>query len=115
MRKTNLLLICSALTCLVATAQKVSLEQFKDLKPRNIGPAGMSGRITTIDVVQDNPNIIYLGSASGGVWKTENSGNTWTPVFDEQPTQNIGTITIQQSNPNVVWVGTGEGNPRNSV
>lgn len=75
----------------------------------------MSGRITTIDVVLDNPNIIYLGSASGGVWKTENSGNSWTPVFDEQPTQNIGTVAIQQSNPNIVWVGTGEGNPRNSV
>jgi photosystem II stability/assembly factor-like uncharacterized protein len=75
----------------------------------------MSGRITTIDVVLANPNIIYLGSASGGVWKTENSGNLWTPVFDEQPTQNIGTVAIQQSNPNIVWVGTGEGNPRNSV
>ena len=75
----------------------------------------MSGRITTIDVVLDNPNIIYLGSASGGVWKTENSGNSWAPVFDEQPTQNIGTVAIQQSNPNIVWVGTGEGNPRNSV
>lgn len=115
MRKLTLLCICSAFVCLFATAQKVSLEQFKDLKPRNIGPAGMSGRITTIDVVLDNPNIIYLGSASGGVWKTENSGSTWTPVFDEQPTQNIGTVAIQQSNPNIVWVGTGEGNPRNSV
>jgi photosystem II stability/assembly factor-like uncharacterized protein len=100
---------------LFATAQKVSLEQFKDLHPRNIGPAGMSGRITTIDVVLDDPNIIYLGSASGGVWKTGNGGNTWTPVFDDQPTQNIGTVAIQQSNPNIVWVGTGEGNPRNSV
>jgi photosystem II stability/assembly factor-like uncharacterized protein len=115
MRKTILLCTYGALICLFATAQKVSLEQFKNLKPRNIGPAGMSGRITTIDVVLDNPNIIYLGSASGGVWKTENSGNTWTPVFDEQPTQNIGTVAVQQSNPNVVWVGTGEGNPRNSV
>jgi len=115
MRKTTLLCIGSALICLFATAQKVSLEQFKNLKPRNIGPAGMSGRITSIDVVLDNPNIIYLGSASGGVWKTENSGNTWTPVFDDQPTQNIGTVAVQQSNPNVVWVGTGEGNPRNSV
>ena len=115
MRKPFLPCICSVLLCLSATAQKVSLEQFKDLKPRNIGPAGMSGRITTIDVVLDNPNIIYLGAASGGVWKTENSGNTWTPVFDDQPTQNIGTIAVQQSNPNIVWVGTGEGNPRNSV
>ncbi|HLX67835.1 MAG TPA: hypothetical protein VKR41_12590, partial [Puia sp.] len=115
MRKSTLLCTCSALLCLFATAQKINLEQFKNLKPRNIGPAGMSGRITTIDVALDNPNIIYLGSASGGVWKTENSGNTWTPVFDDQPTQNIGTVAIQQSNPNIVWVGTGEGNPRNSV
>jgi len=115
MRKAILLCSCSALLFLSATAQKVNLDQFKNWKPRNIGPAGMSGRITTIDVVLDNPNIIYLGSASGGVWKTENSGNSWTPVFDEQPTQNIGTVAIQQSNPNTVWVGTGEGNPRNSV
>ncbi|HET6256734.1 MAG TPA: hypothetical protein VFE32_21865 [Puia sp.] len=115
MRKSILLCTCGALLCLFATAQKVSLEQFKDLHPRNIGPAGMSGRITTIDVVLDDPNIIYLGSASGGVWKTGNGGNTWTPVFDDQPTQNIGTVAIQQSNPNIVWVGTGEGNPRNSV
>ncbi|HEV9036721.1 MAG TPA: hypothetical protein VGQ51_08875, partial [Puia sp.] len=115
MRKPILLCLGSALFCLFATAQKISLEQFKDLKPRNIGPAGMSGRITTIDVVLENPNIIYLGSASGGVWKTENNGNTWTPVFDDQPTQNIGVVAIQQSNPNIVWVGTGEGNPRNSV
>src|SRR3984885_1127923 len=114
MRKSLLLFVCIALTCLFTIAQKVNFEQFKNLKPRNIGPAGMSGRITTIDVVLDNPNIIYLGSASGGVWKTENSGNSWTPVFDEQPTQNIGTITIQQSNPNIVWVGTGEGNPRST-
>lgn len=97
------------------TAQKISLSQFKNLKPRNIGPAGMSGRITAIDVVADNPNIIFLGSASGGVWKTENSGNSWTAVFEDQPTQNIGSVAIQQSNPNIVWVGTGEGNPRNSL
>jgi photosystem II stability/assembly factor-like uncharacterized protein len=91
------------------------LEQFKDWKPRNIGPAGMSGRITAIDAVWSNPNVIYLGAASGGVWKTENNGSSWSPVFDEQPTQNIGAISIQQNNPNIVWVGTGEGNPRNSI
>ncbi len=100
---------------LAAAAQKIRLEQFKNLKPRNIGPAGMSGRITAIDAVVANPDIIYLGSASGGVWKTENGGHRWTPVFDDQPLQNIGSIAIQQSNPNVVWVGTGEGNPRNSM
>lgn len=96
-------------------AQKTTLSQFKNLKPRNIGPAGMSGRITAIDAVVANPNIFYVGAASGGVWKTENSGHSWAPVFDEQPIQNIGSISIQQSNPSVVWVGTGEGNPRNSL
>src|SRR5260221_4112987 len=101
--------------CSLSRAQKISLDQFKNWKPRNIGPSGMSGRIVTIDVVVDNPNIIYLGAASGGVWKTENSGNSWTPVFDEQPIQNIGSLAIQQSNPNIIWVGTGEGNTRNSL
>ncbi|MEK7225785.1 MAG: hypothetical protein AAB221_08890 [Bacteroidota bacterium] len=100
---------------LASSAQKVTLDQFKNWKPRNIGPAGMSGRITAIDAVVANPNIIYVGAASGGVWKTENSGHTWAPVFDDQPLQNIGSIAIQQSNPNIVWVGTGEGNPRNSL
>ncbi|MBK7375889.1 MAG: hypothetical protein IPJ02_10110 [Chitinophagaceae bacterium] len=96
-------------------AQKTTLSQFKNLKPRNIGPAGMSGRITAIDAVVANPNIFYVGAASGGVWKTENSGHSWAPVFDDQPIQNIGAVSIQQSNPSVVWVGTGEGNPRNSL
>ena len=101
--------------CNTATAQKISLTEFKNLKPRNIGPAGMSGRITTIDAVVANPNIVYVGAASGGIWKTENFGHSWAPVFDEQPLLNIGAIAIQQSNPSVVWVGTGEGNPRNSL
>jgi photosystem II stability/assembly factor-like uncharacterized protein len=113
MRK--LLFFVLIITGFAASAQKISLGKFKNWKPRNIGPAGMSGRITSIDAVVDNPNIIYLCAASGGVWKTENSGNTWTPVFDEQPTQNTGSVAIQQSNPNIVWVGTGEGNPRNSL
>jgi photosystem II stability/assembly factor-like uncharacterized protein len=96
-------------------AQKVSVELFKNLKPRSIGPAGMSGRVTSIDAVLANPDIIYLGTASGGVWKTENAGNTWQSLFDEQATLNIGSVAIQQSNPSVLWVGTGEGNPRNSL
>jgi photosystem II stability/assembly factor-like uncharacterized protein len=114
MRKSSLLSL-TFFVCLITSAQKVSLDKFKNWKPRNIGPAGMSGRIVSIDAVIDNPNIIYLCAASGGVWKTENSGNSWTPVFDEQPTQNTGSVAIQQSNPNIVWVGTGEGNPRNSL
>jgi photosystem II stability/assembly factor-like uncharacterized protein len=96
-------------------AQTLDLSALKNLKIRNVGPANMSGRITAIDAVTNNPKIIYVGAASGGVWKSENGGTAWQPVFDEQPTQNIGAIAIQQNNPSVVWVGTGEGNPRNSM
>jgi len=96
-------------------AQKIGLDQLKSWKPRNIGPAGMSGRITAIDAVVADPNTIYLGAASGGVWKTVNQGASWEAVFEEQPILNIGSIAIQQSNPSTVWVGTGEGNPRNSI
>jgi photosystem II stability/assembly factor-like uncharacterized protein len=99
----------------IVNGQNISLNQLKNFKPRNIGPAGMSGRITTIDVVNTDQNTWYVGSASGGVWKTTNAGASWTPVFDKEGTLNIGSIAIQQSNPSVVWVGTGEGNPRNSL
>ncbi|MFM1877248.1 MAG: hypothetical protein RLZZ241_114, partial [Bacteroidota bacterium] len=58
---------------------------------------------------------IYVGAASGGVWKSENGGTAWQPIFDNQPTQNIGALAVDPNNPNNVWVGTGEGNPRNSV
>src|SRR5688572_718873 len=104
------------LFCTSIFAQQVKLDQhFKNWKPRCIGPSGMSGRITSIDALADNPNTIYLGAASGGVWKTENGGANWKPVFDDQPNINIGSVAIQQSNPSIVWVGTGEGNPRNSI
>jgi len=104
------------LTYSLASSQQISLERhFKNWKPRNIGPAGMSGRVTAIDVVVNNPDTWYIGAASGGVWKTENAGASWTSVFDDQPNINIGALAIQQSNPSVVWVGTGEGNPRNSL
>ncbi|MTI41542.1 hypothetical protein E1140_18720 [Fulvivirga lutimaris] len=95
--------------------QKLDMSLIKNLKIRNVGPANMSGRITAIDALTSNPKLIYVGAASGGVWKSENGGTAWKPVFDDQPTQNIGAIAIQQNNPDVMWVGTGEGNPRNSM
>jgi photosystem II stability/assembly factor-like uncharacterized protein len=87
------------------------------LKPfvwRSVGPAVMGGRLDDIAVVESNPSIIYLGYATGGVWKTENNGTTWTPLFDEQPVTSIGDIEVSQSNPNIVYVGTGEPNNRQS-
>ena len=90
-------------------------EDFKAMKFRNIGPAGMSGRITAIDVDLSNPNTLLAGAASGGVWQSDNAGTSWRPIFDEQSTLAIGSIKINQSNPSEIWVGTGEGNPRNSL
>ncbi|MFL5788916.1 MAG: WD40/YVTN/BNR-like repeat-containing protein [Flavisolibacter sp.] len=96
-------------------SQTISLDQLKNIKPRNIGPSSMSGRVTAVDVVLSHPDTWYVGSASGGVWKTTNAGADFNPVFDGEPTLNIGSIAIQQSNPSIVWAGTGEGNPRNSL
>ncbi len=113
MRKTLLLL---ALFCAsISVGQQLTMEQLENLKPRNIGPGGMSGRVTSIDAVHDNPEIMYVGTASGGLWKSTSGGIKWAPIFDKQITASVGAVAIQQSNPSVVWVGTGEGNPRNSL
>jgi photosystem II stability/assembly factor-like uncharacterized protein len=85
------------------------------LKARSIGPAGMSGRIAAIDAVESDPNVIYVGAATGGLWKSENGGQTWKPLFDQEQVLGIGAVAVLQSNPDIVWVGTGEGNPRNSA
>ena len=105
------MLLCISLL----SAQEFSNDLVKNMKPRNIGPGGMSGRVTAIDVVHKNPDIMYVGTASGGLWKSESGGITWNPIFDKEVTASIGAVAIQQSNPSVIWVGTGEGNPRNSL
>ncbi len=96
-------------------AQDFNMDLVQDMKPRNIGPGGMSGRVTAIDVVLSNPDIMYVGTASGGLWKSTSGGIKWEPLFDKEVTASIGAVEIQQSNPSVIWVGTGEGNPRNSL
>ena len=108
-------MILLLMTFSLAHAQELDMDKLKGMKPRAVGPAGMSGRITAIDVVNNDPNVIYAGAASGGIWKSESQGIDWEPVFDEENLQAIGAIAIQQSNPDVVWAGTGEGNPRNSL
>ncbi len=101
--------------CLSANGQKINLDDFESLSIRNIGPAGMSGRVTAIDVNLRDSDHIYVGTASGGVWVSENGGLSWNPIFDDQATLSIGSIKINQNNPDEIWVGTGEGNPRNSL
>jgi photosystem II stability/assembly factor-like uncharacterized protein len=88
---------------------------FEGLTLRSIGPAMISGRILSIAVDPANRAHYYVGAASGGVWKTENDGITWTPVFDKEGSYSIGTVTLDPKNPAVVWVGTGENNSQRSV
>ncbi len=75
----------------------------------------MSGRIAAIDAVALDPTRIYVGTASGGVWKSTDGGLTFKPIFDDQPVHAIGALAIFQPSPDIVWVGTGEANPRNSA
>jgi len=87
--------------------------QFQDL-----GPAAGGGRVSSVVGIPGQPNIYYVGSAAGGVWKTIDSGNTWQPIFQNvkgQDTGSIGDIALAPSNPNLVWVATGEPNIRNDV
>jgi photosystem II stability/assembly factor-like uncharacterized protein len=81
---------------------------------RSIGPAVMGGRIDDIAVDESNPSVMYVGYATGGIWKTVNNGTTWTPIFDEYPVSSIGDIELAPSNPSIIYVGTGEPNNRQS-
>lgn len=113
--KKQLLFLGFSLLSIYAVAQQIDMSLFQSIKPRNIGPAGMSGRVTSIDVVEKNPDIIFVGTASGGLWKSENGGSSFTPIFDHEKAASVGAVAINQSNPAEIWVGTGEGNPRNSL
>jgi len=99
-----------------AAPVKVDSETISGLGARNIGSAAMSGRIAAVTGVHEGNRLtLYVGAASGGVWKSVNGGTTFKPVFDHEPVQSIGAITIDPKNPKVVWVGTGESWMRNSV
>ncbi len=93
---------------------KIDSYTFGGLEARAIGPAVMGGRISAMDVIRTDRLTIYVGAASGGVWKSVNGGTTFKPIFDEY-NQSIGAVTIDRSNPDVVWVGTGEPWTRNSI
>lgn len=97
-----------------ALAQQLDTTKLAGMQARSIGPAGMSGRVTAIAAVHDNPDVIYIGTASGGLWKSTSGGIGWEPIFDDQPVASIGSIALYQKSPDILYVGTGEGNPRNS-
>lgn len=96
-------------------AQAAGLERaLATVKWREIGPAIMGGRIADLAVDERDADTFYVGTASGGVFKTTNDGMSWQPLFDDQPVSSIGDVTLAPSNPNVVWVGTGEPQNRQS-
>ncbi|MGB6233471.1 MAG: hypothetical protein WBF46_08400, partial [Candidatus Acidiferrales bacterium] len=122
MRRLVLLLLLTGVSALVprfafsqsgdAANGKAYQDAIQHLAFRSIGPASMDGRIDAFAVPRHDPNTIYVGSATGGVWKSTNRGTTWTPIFDQQPVSSIGAIEIAPSDPSIIWVGTGEANNR---
>ncbi|HSF17011.1 MAG TPA: glycosyl hydrolase [Vicinamibacteria bacterium] len=108
-------LLIAAAGSVAAAREDVTVSVLQNLTWRNIGPANMMGRVADVEGVPGMPEVVYFGSASGGVFKTTNGGVTWKPIFDEIEFLSIGDIALEPGNPDVVYVGTGEGNPRNSV
>jgi hypothetical protein len=96
-------------------SKSLTEEALSRLEYRSIGPAIMGGRIADVEGIPGDPNVVYVASASGGLWKTTNGGIKWQPIFERQGTLSIGDIALAPSNPEVIWVGTGESNVRNSV
>ena len=95
--------------------EPMSSGTFAGMKFRSIGPAVTSGRVIAFAVNPNDRANYYVGVASGGVWKTDNAGTTWTPVFEKENSYSIGAVTLDPKNPAVVWVGTGENNAQRSV
>lgn len=103
-------------TCVRSQEGKIDSDTISGLGARNIGSAEMSGRVAALAGVKENGRLtVYVGAASGGVWKSTNGGTTYKPVFDKQTSQSIGAIAIDPSAPKTIWVGTGEPWTRNSV
>src|SRR2546430_11213245 len=98
----------------VAFAQPYDPGLYSGLHWRMIGPF-RAGRVNAVTGVMGQPETFYFGSVGGGVWKTMNTGRTWTPIFDSATSASIGAIGVAPSNPNVVYVGTGEADMRDSI
>jgi photosystem II stability/assembly factor-like uncharacterized protein len=111
---TTTLLFLALLAPGAATAEDESTP-FDHLEYRSIGPVNMSGRVADVVGIPGNPNVVYVGAASGGVWKTVDGGLTFEPIFDDQPIASIGDMALAPTNPDVIYVGSGEANARNSV
>ena len=114
-RSLLVLLVGTLAAVLHGQATRLAPDTFKELAFRSIGPGLTSGRISDIAVDPRNPSVWYVAAAVGGLWKTENRGNTFTPVFDTYGSYSLGAVTIDPHDSNIVWLGTGENNNQRSV
>ncbi len=96
------------------SAEHVDAKFFQDLRWRSIGPA-RAGRVVAVTGVRGESETYYFGSVGGGVWKTNDAGRTWNPIFDSQPVASIGAIATAPSNPEIIYVGSGEADMRSSI
>ncbi len=115
LRASSALVAVTLLAPLSLSAQATDDQVLSAFRWRNIGPANMGGRIVDVEAVERDFKVVYLASASGGVWKSVNAGTTWQPIFDDYASASIGDIGLFKPDPDIVWVGTGEANNRNSV
>src|SRR6185436_16941257 len=103
---TAILFLLSAGPLAISYAQQIAPENLSAFRYRYIGPVG--NRVTSVVGVPGQPNIYYVGAASGGIFKTTDGGTHWQSIFDEQPVSSIGAMAIAPSDSNIVWAGTGE-------
>src|SRR5262249_12220792 len=102
-------------TLRAADAVKIDPTVLEAFPVRSIGPCNMGGRIVDVAVVESNPATMYVATASGGLWKTTNGGDAWTPVFDDQAVVSLGDVAVGPSNPDVGLVGAREGHAPHNV
>ncbi|HVC20977.1 MAG TPA: hypothetical protein VNE16_12925 [Vicinamibacterales bacterium] len=116
MRSLKAVILATALALAVPAAlhAQVDASLFTHFTWRSVGPAGAGGRIVDI-AVAGTPQHIYVAAATGGLWKSDDNGVTWTPILDHEPVVSLGAVAAVDANPDVIWAGTGEANPRNSV
>jgi photosystem II stability/assembly factor-like uncharacterized protein len=112
--KNRMVTVLSIFFFSLSAKSQINSATFGALEARWLGPGTMSGRITAIQGVNNDPKNLYIGTAGGGIWKSTNGGAKFNPVFDKY-CQSIGDLAIDQNNPKVIYAGTGESNMRNSV